>query len=103
MQKDIYTTNEIDQLLSVDISTVAEWIDRGKLPAYRTPGGHRRVHKKDLLSFLHDYKMPVPVMIQREKRVILVVEDDRDFRSLVRRTLDRPDVEIHEAEDGYAA
>lgn len=36
------------RLLDVDRSTVARWIAQGKLPAFRTPGGHWRVRRVDV-------------------------------------------------------
>jgi len=39
-------------MLSVNESTIKRWIDRGLLPASRTPGGHRRVSTDDLEQFL---------------------------------------------------
>jgi len=34
-------------LFAVDAKTVIRWIDHGQLPAFRTPGGHRRIHAED--------------------------------------------------------
>ncbi|MFH0948137.1 MAG: response regulator [Elusimicrobiota bacterium] len=53
------TTFQIAKTLSVDISTIIDWIDAGRIAAFRTPGGHRRVKPSDLLSFLKKYKMPI--------------------------------------------
>lgn len=33
----------------VGIATVRHWIRTGRLPAYRTPGGHYRIHEDDLV------------------------------------------------------
>src|SRR3989339_813162 len=54
------TTFQVSKLLHVDITTVIDWIDSGKIPAYKTPGGHRRIEIKDLLEFLKKYRMPIP-------------------------------------------
>lgn len=40
-------------MLSVNESTVKRWIDRGLLPATRTPGGHRRVSAEDIQIFMN--------------------------------------------------
>lgn len=39
----ILTTREAAQLLGVAVSTVQIWMESGALPAWKTPGGHRRV------------------------------------------------------------
>ncbi len=69
------TTHQIAGLLGVSERTVANWIDRGHLDAFRTPGGHRRVAPKSLLHFLHSRDIPVPEELAEEVQV-LIVEDD---------------------------
>ena len=55
----IYTTHEVAQLLQVNASTIAKWIDQGHLVAFRTPGGHRRVRASDFERFCTEFKIPV--------------------------------------------
>jgi len=52
-----YTTHDISLLLQVDRSTVGKWIDRGILPAYRTPAGQCKVRGSDLKRFLLAHRM----------------------------------------------
>jgi len=40
----ILTTREAAHLLGVAVSTAQLWMESGALPAWKTPGGHRRVH-----------------------------------------------------------
>jgi len=39
-------------LLGVDQSTLRRWSDAGKVPVFRTPGGHRRYAEADLLAMV---------------------------------------------------
>jgi excisionase family DNA binding protein len=39
-------------MLGVDPSTLRAWTDAGRLPAFRTPGGHRRYRREDLEAFV---------------------------------------------------
>ena len=39
-------------LLGVHPATLRQWADAGKVPAFRTPGGHRRFLREDLRAFL---------------------------------------------------
>lgn len=41
-------------LLGVDQSTLRRWSDAGKVPVFRTPGGHRRYAESDLLALVGD-------------------------------------------------
>lgn len=36
------TVGEVARLFAVHTSTVARWATEGRLPSFRTPGGHRR-------------------------------------------------------------
>ncbi len=40
------------KLLGVHPLTLRNWTERGYIPFYRTPGGHRRFSRKELLAFL---------------------------------------------------
>lgn len=42
---------EAADMLGVHPATVRNWADDGKLPARRTPGGHRRFRRADLLQY----------------------------------------------------
>ena len=92
-------------MLYVDPGSVANWIDRGKLNAYRTPGGHRRVAVGDLVVFLNEHKMPVPEQLDATPRNILVVDDDAAVARLVARAVQAvyPDCEVLQAHDGFRA
>lgn len=40
------------EILGVDKSTLRRWSDNGRVPVFRTPGGHRRYSEEDLYAFL---------------------------------------------------
>lgn len=44
--------NEACAMVGVDQSTLRRWSDAGKVPVFRTPGGHRRYAENDLLSLV---------------------------------------------------
>jgi len=54
------TTFEVSKICGVVHSTISNWIQEGKLNAYKTAGGHRRIKKDDLLVLLKLYDIPVP-------------------------------------------
>jgi excisionase family DNA binding protein len=57
--KRLYTTHDVGRLLQMDASTISKWIDSGKLTAFRTPGGHRRVRAQDLKAFCSSRGIPI--------------------------------------------
>lgn len=48
----ILTTREAARLLGIAVSTAQQWIENGVLPAWKTPGGHRRVRLSDVSALL---------------------------------------------------
>lgn len=69
------TTFEVSKICGVVHSTVSNWVEAGKLPAYKTPGGHRRIRKNDLLLFLKLYQIPVPHELAPERILTHVSEN----------------------------
>lgn len=52
------------QLLGVHPATVRAWADRGDIPSRRTPGGHRRFRKADLVQYAEAQGELQPVEVQ---------------------------------------
>lgn len=46
------TASEAAALIGVSVATVRGWADDGRLPSYRTEGGHRRFELEDLRAWL---------------------------------------------------
>lgn len=46
------------QMLGVDQSTLRRWSDSGKVPVFRTPGGHRRYNEDDLKALMQGDSRP---------------------------------------------
>lgn len=69
----VYTTMDLARVCRVSLRTVIRWVDDGRLPSFRTPGGHRRVREEDLKQFLERYHIPVADTLRPHGRTILVV------------------------------
>jgi excisionase family DNA binding protein len=50
----ILTTREAARLLGIAVSTAQQWTETGVLPAWKTPGGHRRVRQSDVSALLRE-------------------------------------------------
>jgi excisionase family DNA binding protein len=102
--KSIYTTHEISRLLHVNPRSVINWIEQSLLPSYRTPGGHRRIRREDLLAFLRKHQIPTPASLVDEKFNILIVEDEIEIVKILETFFSRQGgYEIHSASDGITA
>jgi excisionase family DNA binding protein len=52
------------EMLGVHPATVRNWADKGELPSRRTPGGHRRFRKGDLLQYAETQGELQPLEVQ---------------------------------------
>ena len=52
------------EMLGVHPATVRNWADKGDLPSRRTPGGHRRFRKGDLLQYAETQGELQPLEVQ---------------------------------------
>ena len=80
-----FTTFEVARLCGVFHTTVINWVNKGKLNARVTPGGHRRIPIAELLLFMKKYEMPIPHDIEDMHKHILILDDER----IVTRWLER--------------
>ena len=102
-EKRFLTTGEIAWFCAVSHLTVTNWIRAGKLCASRTPGGHRRIRREDLLRFLIEHGFPVPQELSKEGKQILVVDDERPLAELMAQALQEDGYQVSTAFDGYEA
>jgi excisionase family DNA binding protein len=102
--KTIYTTHEVSRLLHVNPRSVINWIEQNLLPSYRTPGGHRRIRREDLLAFLRKHQIPTPASLVDGKFSILIVDDEEEIVNIVKTYFLRQGTyEIASASDGITA
>jgi excisionase family DNA binding protein len=102
-EKRFLTTGEIARYCAVSHLTVTNWIRAGKLFASRTPGGHNRIRREDLLQFLSDHNFPVPQELVKEGKQILVVDDERPLAEIMAHALQQEGYQVSVAFDGYEA
>jgi excisionase family DNA binding protein len=103
--KTIYTTHEVSRLLHVNPRSVINWIDQNLLPSYRTPGGHRRIRRDDLLAFLRKHQIPTPASLMENGNFsMLIVDDEEEITNIIKGYFQRRGgFEITTASDGISA
>ncbi len=50
---ELYTPRVAAERLGISYPTIKQWLYRGKLRAVKTPGGHYRIHEREIQNFLH--------------------------------------------------
>jgi excisionase family DNA binding protein len=84
----LLTSHQVGELLQVNPSSINKWVNDGRIQAFRTPGGHRRIRVADLVAFLEKHKMPVPrTLSTMSRRRLLVVDDNQKHLDALRRRL----------------
>jgi excisionase family DNA binding protein len=88
------TLGQAARFLGVAQSTIRKWSDQGRVPAFYTPGGHRRYRRSDLESFLD---RSGPGGRAKSGPLVLLVDDDESVRELVRVNLEFEGYLVREA------
>jgi excisionase family DNA binding protein len=97
---DWLTLGQAAKYLGVAQSTIRKWSDSGRLPAFYTPGGHRRFRRGDLDQFLGSSRGS-----GRGRPLVLIVDDDEGLREYLRSSLEIEGYLVREAgsaEEGLA-
>src|SRR5712691_2255212 len=100
-EPDWLTLGQAARYLGVAQSTIRKWSDLGRVPAFYTPGGHRRYRRGDLDAFL-DRSGPG---VKEAGPLVLIVDDDERLREYVRANLELEGYTVREAssaEEGLA-
>jgi len=91
---DWLTLGQAAKYLGVAQSTIRKWSDQRRVPAFYTPGGHRRYRRPDLDNFLN---RSGPGGSTQQGPVVLIVDDDERVREYVRVNLEMEGYAVREA------
>ena len=105
MQRRFFTTFEASHFLGVSLPTIVNWIKANRLKAHRTPGGHRRIAREELASFIRRHGMPMPPELvgEGEAARIMVLHDDAAQAHQLAAHLKRAGFESVTVADAFAA
>jgi excisionase family DNA binding protein len=104
---DNFTLYQASKYCGVSPKTISQWIDEGRIEAFRTVEGHRRIQRKDLFAFLR--RQGIPILHSTEKdpdvKKILVIDDDKLIVETIVASLEEEPYpyEILSASDGFEA
>ncbi len=107
----LFSALEVANLCGFKNQTAINWIKKGDIKAFTTPGGQYRVYPEDLLEFMTTRNMRIPkeladlVEHQPASRKILIVDDDKELNSMIQQYLTRklPNFSVAQAFDGFEA
>lgn len=103
--KQSFSTSEVAKYCHVTADTIRKWAEAGRIRVFKTPGGHRRIRREDLILFLRENNIPVHSDLQDEGVKVLVVDDEKAVISVIRRFLERAKTpfQVEVAMDGFDA
>ena len=103
--KQSFSTSEVAKYCHVTADTIRKWAEAGRIRVFKTPGGHRRIRREDLLRFLQENEIPIHEDLGASGVRILIVDDEKAVVSVIRRFLERSQTgfEIEVAMDGFDA
>jgi excisionase family DNA binding protein len=85
----LLTATQIAAFCDVDLKTIHNWADRGKIRGWRTTGRHLRFRRLDVVDFLRAYGFPIPAAIREIRPRVVAVDANRDGLVWMRRALAR--------------
>lgn len=74
VREKLLTASDLATLCEVDLKTIHNWVDRGRIAHFRTPGRHLRFRAADVAEFLRAWGYTVPRELAKAgTRAVLVV------------------------------
>ncbi|HOX28464.1 MAG TPA: helix-turn-helix domain-containing protein [bacterium] len=102
--KETLTTTDVAKLLGLHANTLKNWVREGKLPSFRTLGGHYRIRINELVNSLKEHGIPVPDELKKHSKHVFVVHPEKNIREELMKELNSVDgVESEEFESGVDA
>lgn len=78
----IFSSKQVADFLGVNESSVKRWADSGMLGCFKTPGGHRKFKKNDIVLFSRKYSYELKKNTFSEQDTFPVQEQSLDFETI---------------------
>jgi excisionase family DNA binding protein len=87
VREKLLTASDLAALCEVDLKTIHNWVDRGKIAHFRTPGRHLRFRAADVAEFLRAWGYSVPRELARESARTAMIIGSKDTAAHVTRAI----------------
>lgn len=84
----LLTASDLAALCEVDLKTIHNWVDRGRIAHFRTPGRHLRFRAADVAEFLRAWGYTVPRELARASSRSIAVVGGKEAVAHVTRSLE---------------
>lgn len=86
-KKEFLSPKECGKIAGVFQTTVIYWIKNKGLKAHRSPGGHYKVSKQELLRFLDKHDIYNIDRTKKNRYKIYVIDDEKSVQEAIKQTL----------------
>jgi len=83
----LLTASDVADLCEVDLKTIHNWVERGCIPHFRTPGRHLRFRAVDIVNFLREWGYAIPRRFYSQIANTVMVASPGDLGSVVQKAL----------------
>ncbi len=98
----LLTASDVASLCEVDLKTIHNWVDRGCIPHFRTPGRHLRFQAVDVASFLREWGYAIPRKFYAQIAQTVLVVGGKEAVAVATRAAGQS-TSIRQVEDFYEA
>ena len=87
VREKLLTASDLATLCEVDLKTIHNWVDRGRIAHFRTPGRHLRFRAADVAEFLRAWGYTVPRELAKASARTALMVGSKDALIQVNRAL----------------
>ncbi len=78
---------QVARFCDVDLKTIHNWADKGKISCWRTLGRHLRFRRLDVVDFLRAYGFSLPDSLRETRPTVTMIDEDSAVLASARRVL----------------
>ncbi|MBN2529900.1 MAG: helix-turn-helix domain-containing protein [Deltaproteobacteria bacterium] len=84
---DLFTAPQVAKICSTDLKTIHNWVNRGEIKFFRTPGRHLRFRRQDVLEFLVKFGYPIPDGFAPARPKAIVIDPSQETGASIAQAL----------------
>jgi excisionase family DNA binding protein len=85
----LVSAQELARYCGVDLKTIHNWANKGKIEGIRTKGRHLRFRRLDVVDFLRSYEFPLPDALRAGSARVAIIDGAWGDLEALRKTLGR--------------
>ncbi len=65
-ERDLLHASDLANLFQVDLKTIHNWVEKGQLKGFRTPGRHLRFNRPEVAAVMKKLGYPLPAWLEKD-------------------------------------